>query len=144
MSIISDFRTRTHFTLCQVVSLLLGAQAHAVSGRNEHLDHAFKLLPADVFDEITDGSSEQGQRKIVETVETQDWRLKREDPYHGVITDKTLPINSEVTVYVFFVDNDQIIKTTIQNEQNYTEHYFRTKKQGGPQRLSSTKRLKIN
>lgn len=143
MSIISDFGKRTRFIHGLAVILLLGAQAHAASGRDEPIDHVLKQLPSDVFDETTDGISEDELRKLIETGETQDWRLQRKYPYRAVITDRNPHTNTEITVYLFFVDNDQVIKTMIQNEQLYTEHYFRMNKRGGLERFSPTKKLKI-
>jgi hypothetical protein len=142
MPIISYFGKQNRVIHCLAVMLLLGTHAHAVSSRDEPIDHALKKLPADVFDETTDGMSEDDLKKLIETGETQDWRLKRKNAYHAIIKDRNPHTNSEVNVHIFIIDNDQIVKTTIQNEQLYTDYYFRMNKQGQLQHFSPTKKLK--
>ena len=138
----TDLRGKSYFIIHLLAPILLATSAHAISSQDKPIDRALRKLAAEVFDETTDGISQGDLKKLVETGESQDWRLKRKDGYCAAATDKNPHTNSEVTVCVLPGGQDKVVKVTIQNEYLHAEHYFKMDNGSSLKPLSQSNKMK--
>jgi hypothetical protein len=142
MQLVNERKGRTVLIGFCLALLLNCHPARAISGENQPIDGVLGALPSKVFDGTTDGISDEDLKKLVETGETTDWKLKRPDGRSAVVTDKNPHTNSEVAIHVFHIGDDKFVKVAIQNEYVHDELYFKVGIHGVLRSFSPSKRLR--